>query len=55
VLGDAYDQYTASAVLDWFLSGRSRLYGDIGYTWRARQNALQGDFNGPSGRLTYDY
>jgi hypothetical protein len=55
VFGGEYQQYTLSAVLDWLLSQRSHLYGDIGYTARARQDAQQGDFNGPSGRLTYDY
>ena len=54
-LGAEYQQYTLSAVLDWRLSGRSRLYGDIGYTMRSRQDVQQGDFNGLSGHLTYDY
>jgi hypothetical protein len=54
-LGAKFEQYTLSAVLNWQLSGRSRLYGDIGYTWHARQEAQQGDFNGVSGRLNYDY
>ena len=54
-LGGEYDQFTLSAVLDWRLTGRSRLYGDVGYTQRSRENAQQGDFSGPSGRLTYEY
>ena len=31
------------------------LHGDVGYTFRARGNAQASDFNGPSGRLNYDY
>jgi hypothetical protein len=54
-LGAEYQQYTLSAVVDWHLSGRSRLYGDVGYTVQSRQDAQQGDFNGPSGTLVYDY
>lgn len=54
-LGSEYDQFTLSAVVDWRLSGRSRLYGDVGYTQRSRESAEQGDFSGPSGRLTYEY
>jgi exopolysaccharide biosynthesis operon protein EpsL len=55
LLGEEYDQYTLSAVVDWRLTGRSRLYGDVGYTQRSRESAEQGDFSGPSGRLTYEY
>lgn len=54
-LGGQYQQFTLSTVLDWRLTGRSRLYGDVGYTWRTREEAQQGDFNGVSGRLNYDY
>ena len=53
--GQDYTQYTVSAVLDWHFSGQSRLYGDVGYTFRARDQAAIGDFDGPSGRLNYDY
>lgn len=53
--GTEYAQYTLSAVLDWRLSGSSRLHGDIGYTILSRNDAMVGDFNGPSGTLTYDY
>ncbi len=50
-----YTQYTLSALLDWHLTGRSRLYGDVGYTGRNRASASGDDFAGPSGRLTYEY
>jgi hypothetical protein len=46
-----FDQYTLSALLDWHLTGHSRLYGDVGYTVRSQG----GNFNGLSGRLTYEY
>ena len=52
--GTSYDQYTASAVVDWYVTGHSRLYGDVGYTERQRQQASEGDFSGLSGRLNYD-
>jgi exopolysaccharide biosynthesis operon protein EpsL len=55
LFGGEYDQYTLSAVFDWQLTGRSKLHGDIGYTVRQRDEAQQGDFDGPSGRLTYLY
>jgi exopolysaccharide biosynthesis operon protein EpsL len=56
VFGDEYEQYTLSAVVDWRPTGRSRLYGDAGYTWRDRTEASgSDDFDGPSGRLSYDY
>ena len=53
---NTYTQYTLSMVLDWHLTGRSQLSGDIGYT--ARTRATVGSSNkvdGPSGRLTYTY
>lgn len=51
---DEYTQYTLSAVLDWRLTGKSRLFGDAGYTFR-QSDAADRDFDGPSGRLTYEY
>lgn len=50
-----YTQYTLSALLDWRVTGRSRLYGDVGYTFRNRDSVSGEDFDGPSGRLTYAY
>lgn len=50
-----YTQYTVSAVVDWRIGGRSRLSGDAGYTWRDRDEQEGRDFDGPSGRLNYDY
>jgi exopolysaccharide biosynthesis operon protein EpsL len=52
---DEYTQYTLSAVLDWRLTGKSRLYGDAGYTFRDQSASNDRDFDGPSGRLTYEY
>jgi exopolysaccharide biosynthesis operon protein EpsL len=52
---DEYSQVTLAAVLDWRIGGRSRLSGDAGYTWRDRDDAAGRDFDGPSGRLNYDY
>ena len=52
-----WEQYTLSALLDWPLTGHSRLAGNIGYTFHTQASAVagQGDFNGPSGNLTYTY
>lgn len=50
-----YEQYTLSAVVDWQLTGKSRLHGDAGYTSREHTAADDREFSGPSGRLTYDY
>jgi exopolysaccharide biosynthesis operon protein EpsL len=50
-----YDQYTLSAVVDWRVTGKSRLFGDVGYTRRQRAAEDDRDFTGPSGRLAYDY
>ena len=50
-----YKQYTLSAVVDWYLTGKSRLYGDAGYTWRENNDVGGRDFDGPSGRLNFDY
>jgi hypothetical protein len=54
LFGQKYDQYTLSAVLDWRLTPDSRLHGDVGYTSRQREQAVEGNFSGPSGTLTYD-
>jgi exopolysaccharide biosynthesis operon protein EpsL len=53
--GTSYDQYTASAVVDWGASGHLRLYGDLGYTVRQRDFGTAGDFNGVSGNLLVDW
>ena len=55
VFDNEYTQYTVSAVIDWRLTGKSRLYGDAGYTFREGDAASNRDFDGPSGRLSYEY
>lgn len=53
---NTYTQYSLAMVLDWQLTGRSRLSGDIGYTARTRATVGGDDtVDGPSGRLTYNY
>ena len=55
-LDNTYTQYTLSMVVDWRLSGRSQLSGDIGYTARIRTAVGKSrTVEGPSGRLTYTY
>ena len=55
-LGNTYTQYTLAMTLDWHLSGRSQLSGDIGFTARTRAAAGGSDtVQGPSGRVTYSY
>jgi exopolysaccharide biosynthesis operon protein EpsL len=54
--GNEYSQYTLSAVMDWQLTGKSQLSGDIGYTAQDRQEGAVGEsVNGLSGHLTYNY
>ena len=50
-----YQQYTLSAVINWQLTGRSQLTGDVGYTSRTHPTASQRNFAGVSGQLNYDY
>jgi len=50
-----YSQTTLSAVINWQLTGRSQLSGDIGYTRRTHPTASDRDFAGLSGLLNYDY
>jgi hypothetical protein len=52
----SYTQYTLAAVVEWGLTGRSQLTGDIGYTSRrSSSNSGEHDSSGPSGRLSYRY
>jgi exopolysaccharide biosynthesis operon protein EpsL len=53
--GNEYAQYTVSGLADWQATGRSRIYGDVGYTTRQRVGAISRGFDGPSGKLNYDY
>jgi len=57
VFDNNWEQYTLSALLDWPLTGHSRLAGNVGYTFRTQASTLpgRGDFNGISGNLTYTY
>jgi exopolysaccharide biosynthesis operon protein EpsL len=56
LLDNTYTQYTVAAVLDWRLTGKAQLSGDIGYTSRTRATAgSSSTVDGPSGRLTYAY
>jgi exopolysaccharide biosynthesis operon protein EpsL len=50
-----YSQWTLSAVLDWRVTGQSRLFGTAGYTSRAQDISTGESLSGPSGRLTYEY
>jgi exopolysaccharide biosynthesis operon protein EpsL len=55
-LDNTYTQYTLALVVDWHLTVRSELTGDIGYTARTRtQVGKNPTVEGPSGRLTYTY
>jgi hypothetical protein len=53
--GDGYGQYTLAAVLDWGVTGRTQLSGDIGYTSSTRSGAAGGSTGGVSGRLSLRY
>lgn len=55
-LSNTYTQYTLAMTLDWRLSGKSQLAGELGFTSRT-QEAANGNntSSGPSGRVTYTY
>lgn len=55
LFGNDYTQYTVSALVDWRVTARSRIHGDAGYTSRQRGAAVSRDFDGPTGRLTYEH
>ena len=53
---NTYTQFTLAMVLDWQLTGRSHLSGNVGYTARTQLSIGRSDVaEGPSGTLTYDY
>lgn len=54
-LGNGYSQITISSVADWKYSGNSRFRGNLGYTQRQYDEIATRDFNGMTGRLTYDW
>lgn len=52
-LPDRYRQHTLAAVIDWTLSGRSQINGQLGYT--RHDSSPGGRSGGPSGQFTYRY
>ena len=52
---DSYSQVTISSVADWKYSGNSHFRGRFGYTQRRYSELAARDFNGMTGRLTYDW
>lgn len=52
---NGYSQMTISSVADWKSSGNSRFRGRLGYTQRKYNELATRDFNGMTGRLTYDW
>lgn len=52
---NGYSQTTVSSVADWKYSGNSRFRGRLGYTQRRYNELAIRDFNGMTGRLTYDW
>jgi hypothetical protein len=48
-----FHQYSVSVVVDWGVSGRSQLSGDLGYTWH--ESTGGGSSGGTSGRLAFGY
>ncbi len=54
-LGNGYSQITISSVADWKYSGNSRFRGSLGYTQRQYDEFATRDFNGMTGRLSYDW
>jgi len=55
-LDNSYSQITLAVVLDWQLTGRSHLSGNLGYTARTQLAIGRSDVaEGPSGTLTYNY
>ena len=52
---NGFSQSTISSVADWSYSGGSRFQGRLGYTQRRYNQLATRDFNGMTGRLTYNW
>jgi exopolysaccharide biosynthesis operon protein EpsL len=50
-----YDEYEASAVLHWIITGKSVFDARLGYTKREHDQVPQRDFEGATGRLSLDW
>jgi exopolysaccharide biosynthesis operon protein EpsL len=55
IVDNNYDQYEASAVLHWILTGISTIDARLGYTVRNHEQLSQRDFDGVTGRLAWDW
>lgn len=52
---NTYDEYETSAVLRWILTGKSVLGVRLGYTKREHDEVPARDFDGATGRVTFDW
>lgn len=50
-----YDQDLVQGAGSWRVTGHSTLSGNLGYTWRAYPDQPSKDFEGVTGRLTWDW
>ncbi|MDX1252771.1 MAG: hypothetical protein IDH49_11070 [Gammaproteobacteria bacterium] len=55
VLGNSYVQSELQGVVDWRYSNQSYFKGRLGYTERKHDQVPSRDFNGLTGRLTYEW
>jgi hypothetical protein len=55
LVDNSFREYEASAVAHWIVTGKSVLDGRIGYTKREHKQLPQRDFDGLTGRLSYDW
>jgi exopolysaccharide biosynthesis operon protein EpsL len=52
---NSYDEYEASAVLHWIITGKSVFNARVGYTRREHDEVPARDFDGGTGRLSLDW
>lgn len=50
-----FQEYETSAVAHWAVTGKSALDGRLGYTSRRHDQVAQRDFDGVTGKLSYDW
>jgi len=55
IFDNGYTQSQLNAVADWRYTGQSRFQGRLGYTQNRHKQLSMRDFNGVTGRLTYDW
>ncbi|MBI3916645.1 MAG: outer membrane beta-barrel protein [Betaproteobacteria bacterium] len=52
---NTYKETEVSGVVHWMVTGKSTFDGRLGYTWREHDQVSQRDFDGVTGRASYDW